>query len=553
MKRLLILIALCIVISLAADNWNLFVYMAADNNLSQNGKQQINEMEAVAQAAELNIILQADFPEGAKRYQIKQDYSPSMITSPVLQDLGYIDSGYWKTLNDFLIWGRKKYPAQRNMLVIWGHGNSWFKEGEKWVATDNSSGNAIGVANKDLQKALSDTGHWDILLFDACSMQSLEVLSEVKDYCSYLIGSEDLLPARGFPYGSIIPILDQSPAQIAAQIPPLFRESYLPGGIYNPYTGYLPTTCSSIAMADFPAFLNHWKVFCRSLRSNLDSLLGLRKKLFEMNDGMADIDMQQFLMACTDAGFAGANEMLNHWNSLVVASTFTSQEDLQDIGTAALWFPTLRSAYDTMYFKYLWLDFCTTGWLGTLKRVFEDERLPIQPMPTNIRVWGDKIMLDLQIGRHADSLYCRVDIGDNEYYFYPEAYKTSFSIVLPLPSLYSYVYFRSFDEAGNSPHSYAILPYDYRPQPLNLRVFPNPSRHGIPTKALWHSGEHPQCAVEVYNLKGQLIFREKAPQALPSGILELHSLDGFRALDKGKYLLRIDLGKKSLQAKFSIL
>lgn len=553
MKRLFILFFLCILVPLAADNWNLFVYMAADNNLSQNAKQQINEMEAVAQPAGLNIILQADFPEGAKRYKIEQDDFTSMITSPVLQNLGYIDSGHWQTLQDFLKWGRKKYPAQRNMLVIWGHGDSWFKKGEKWIATDNSSGSAIGVANKDLQKALEGTGHWDILLFDACSMQSLEVLNELVDYCSYVVGSEDLLPARGFPYGSIIPILNQSPAQIAAQIPPLFRESYLPGGIYNPYTGYLPTTCSSISLIDFPAFLNHWKVFNRSLRSDLDTLWGLRKTLFEMNDGMADIDMRQFLKACKDAGFADAEAMLNHWENIVVASTFTSPDAVEDIGSAALWFPTAFTTYNAIYKKYLGLDFTTTGWLGTLKRAFEDDRLPIQPIPTNIRFWGDKVFVDLRIGRHADSLYCVVDIGDNEYYFYPEAYSTSLKLILPVQSPYLYIFFRSFDEDGNPSSESCILPYDYYKLPLELGVFPNPSRHGTPTKALWQGGEYPKCTVEVYNLKGQLLFKEKADQAVPSGILELHSMDGFRRLDKGKYLLKIDLGKKKLHAKFSIL
>ncbi|MBP7310229.1 MAG: hypothetical protein KA984_02955, partial [Candidatus Cloacimonetes bacterium] len=60
---------------LGAESWTVLVYMAADNNLAQMGALDINSMESVIQPSGLNIIVQADFPEGAKRYKIQPDNS----------------------------------------------------------------------------------------------------------------------------------------------------------------------------------------------------------------------------------------------------------------------------------------------------------------------------------------------------------------------------------------------------------------------------------------------------------------------------------------------
>jgi len=115
LKYFLIIFLLTIGIFLSAESWTVLLYMAADNNLAEMGRLDINSLESVAQPANLNLIVQADFPEGAKRYKIQQDNS-EQITSPVLANLGTINSGDPNTLNSFIKWGFNRYPAQSKTL-----------------------------------------------------------------------------------------------------------------------------------------------------------------------------------------------------------------------------------------------------------------------------------------------------------------------------------------------------------------------------------------------------------------------------------------------------
>ncbi|MDD4310442.1 MAG: clostripain-related cysteine peptidase, partial [Candidatus Cloacimonetes bacterium] len=213
--------------SLSAESWTVLVYMAADNNLAQQGRLDLNSMESVAQPAGLNLIVQADFPEGAYRYRITQDNSTA-ITSPVLSNLGTIDSGNPYTLNNFLRWGYESFPSDRTMLVIWSHGDSWYKNEGKWICPDDSAENLISISEGDLAKAFVSIPKLDVLLFDACSMQGIEVLGEVHSYANYLIGSADLVPVNGFPYETIIPLFEGTIDSILQQIPLLYVESYYP-------------------------------------------------------------------------------------------------------------------------------------------------------------------------------------------------------------------------------------------------------------------------------------------------------------------------------------
>ena len=72
LKIILALVLLSALGTLSAESWTVLVYMAADNNLAQMGALDINSMESVLKPAGLTVIVQADFPEGAKRYHIRR-------------------------------------------------------------------------------------------------------------------------------------------------------------------------------------------------------------------------------------------------------------------------------------------------------------------------------------------------------------------------------------------------------------------------------------------------------------------------------------------------
>ncbi|RLC46556.1 MAG: hypothetical protein DRH57_05855, partial [Candidatus Cloacimonadota bacterium] len=196
----------------AESEWTVLVYIAADNNLFNNAFKDINEMEQVGSSDSVNIIVQIDPLDDAtshfdsteaRRYYITKDYSPSYISSTLLVSLGEINSADPKEVYKFANWGFSEYPSRKKMLIIWDHGNGWSKEDQsKSVCNDDESGDNISVADGELKTAISNINyHLDILAFDACLMQTVEVIGEVYEYCDFIIGSEDEVPVDGFPYG----------------------------------------------------------------------------------------------------------------------------------------------------------------------------------------------------------------------------------------------------------------------------------------------------------------------------------------------------------------
>ena len=72
-----------------------------------------------------------------------------------------------------------------------------------------------------------------ILAFDACLMQMLEVMYEVRDCADICVGSEDLMPFNGFPYREFLDLLVRqsslSPRAYALALPQLFANAYHQG------------------------------------------------------------------------------------------------------------------------------------------------------------------------------------------------------------------------------------------------------------------------------------------------------------------------------------
>ena len=234
-----LLLFLCL--PLAGESWTILVYIAAANTLWQNAIANINAMESVDLPSNLKVVVQSDMPDespypGGQRRLIGRDNSP-YITSRLLENMGAINSGDPQTLNDFARWGFHKYPSQRKALVIWGHGNSWYKAGtDKWICPDADTNDLINVYNGELKEALSGLPKLDILLFDACSMQSVEVICEVREVAERVIGSEEQVPAKGFPYEMILPLFTNTATadEIARGIVDAYLEAYDYEGMYNP-------------------------------------------------------------------------------------------------------------------------------------------------------------------------------------------------------------------------------------------------------------------------------------------------------------------------------
>jgi len=563
MKKLLKLALLCAVLFIGnllfAESWTVLVYMAADNNLAQMGKLDINSMESVAQPANLNLIVQADFPEGAKRYKVQQDDSDS-ITSPIISNLGNIDSGNPQTLKQFMAWGFAAYPSQRKMLVIWSHGDSWYKGNDKWICPDDNSENLMSIANGDLAIAFDGTPHLDILLFDACSMQSIEVITEVADYTDYVIGSEELVPQYGFPYERIIPLFSADLVTILNQIPALYVQSYLPGEGINNGNQLWTTTCSVVDTAWMLTFYNSFIPAMQLFWQIAEQLQPLRQQCYEMNTGMADVDIRQFLQLLNGAypNLTMVSGLQGLWNHMVVSSDFSTPEPaVQNIGTAALWFPDSRFNFNNAWQRYQKLKFAKTQWLTLINKMLGDDIPPGKPTVVSQYTVFSTLYLLVENPADPDYIYYRIKLSNSEYLdeLCPSAlWETSTLFAIPITGAGDYQLW-AVDRSGNEGEKISAS-FGWTEPQVSMLVSPNPVRGKSLASLSWwaDAGLSGKAMLELYNYRGQKLFTTELGDVVSGeGSYLLSANPRFVSLPAGRYFVRLHLGEKVLTDKLTIL
>ncbi|MBP8704969.1 MAG: T9SS type A sorting domain-containing protein [Candidatus Cloacimonas sp.] len=557
MKYFLIIFLLTIGIFLSAESWTVLLYMAADNNLAEMGRLDINSLESVAQPADLNLIVQADFPEGAKRYKIQQDNS-EQITSPVLANLGTINSGDPNTLNSFIKWGFNRYPAQRKMLIIWSHGDSWYKDNSgKWICPDDNAQDLISVSGGELVLALSGIPHLDILLFDACSMQCIEVINEIHSFADYIIGSEDLVPQYGFPYEDIIPLFNGDFDELLAQIPELYVSSYLPGQGINPGGALWSVTCSVVKTELVPQFVQQIKNFAISQRFLAPKYFTVRNSCYSMNTGLADIDIRDFLEKAQTVWTSGTQNLLSLWTSIVISSCFTNPEEVGNIGTAAIWFPDSRFNFENGWRQYHKLNFSRSRWLSFVNSAIGNDTFPPEtPILISQNLIYNTLQISLQANPDPDSLYYEITIDEGQHfqYFYTNPDNAVFTIMLQISQNGTYQ-IRAVDQSSNKSQP-LIGNYTYSNPQASIIINPNPVSGTSLAVLRWWASEDlaGKIQLEIYNLKGQKVINRYLGEVITGeGNFLLSAEPKFRALPSGVYILRLHLGNRKFTKKLTIL
>ncbi len=248
------------------STWTLLLFLNGDNDLERWALGDVNEMEAVGSTDRINVVVQLDrSPEqfdgdgdwsGARRYLVSADDDPLAIGSPVLAELGDVDSGSVDAVLDFVEWGVAAYPADRVALVLWDHGDGWSfapkdpdEDWHKGISDDYSSGSMLSVAGGDLTEvavgAAAALGRpLDLFGFDACTMQQWEVASSVAPHAAFMVASQDYEGYDGWPYDTVLSELAEDPGMDGAGLGELIARRFYESG---------DTTQSVLALAELPA------------------------------------------------------------------------------------------------------------------------------------------------------------------------------------------------------------------------------------------------------------------------------------------------------------
>jgi len=388
MKYILILsVVLGLLLGCSKKNeadWTILVYMAADNGLNNAAVEDINEMERAVFSDKINVIVQIDNNQsnpnsGAYRYKISHDQSEE-IASNVIDALGEVDSGDYGTLRDFIDWGFSRYPSRNQALVIWSHGSGWYNFYNQFCP-DYDSQSAINIPAGDLHNALAGLSGKEILILDACYMQTIEVLAEIGNSFRYVIGSEDEMCADGFPYDDILDHWEEHSQvnELSISINRLLYESYLPEGSQNPSNYYVPISCSVFRTAYLTELMSSIEEFQQqwSTSASEQYFVEARESCYEFNDLDSDVDIKQFFTQLLQRDLP---EDLHEDCLDIVAqidNAFISQEYVDypaaNIGTAVIWYPDDQFNYDSLNEVYEQLIFTETGWNLFLENTFSGE------------------------------------------------------------------------------------------------------------------------------------------------------------------------------------
>lgn len=217
--------------ALSPKKWTFLVYMNAANDLERFGSLNMNQMEQSGSTGDVNIVLQYkrisqsaiddDTSNGnwtdTRRYYVTRDSDTNNTNSPIISQSSNIDMGRAQTLQEFVQWGVKAYPAEKYCLVIWNHGAGWRSRSRstspitRGVSYDDDTGSHIDTI--ELADAVSIGRKWDIISFDSSLMQMVEVAYEIRDQATYIVGSEESPPGTGYRYERLMGSLTGNPTQ----------------------------------------------------------------------------------------------------------------------------------------------------------------------------------------------------------------------------------------------------------------------------------------------------------------------------------------------------
>ncbi|MFQ6098330.1 MAG: clostripain-related cysteine peptidase, partial [Armatimonadota bacterium] len=228
--------------------WTFMVYLDADNNLESFGMDDLLEMVAAADNANVNICVLFDRALGyvttydnwttTRRYKVTTATTP-YDASPDYTDLGEMNMGDPQTVVDFVTWAQTNYPAEHYALIYWDHGAGWEPRlrgpmPTKIICIDSGSGNDFLELNELYDAMGAFPEKVDLCGMDACLMGQMEVAYHIRDRCDYFVASESSEPGPGWPYDLFLSSSQlpsgTEPAQLAARIVEAYRAAY---DVYN--------------------------------------------------------------------------------------------------------------------------------------------------------------------------------------------------------------------------------------------------------------------------------------------------------------------------------
>jgi hypothetical protein len=364
----------------SSKSWTFLIFMNGDDEFMDEDQEEIIEsMETIGSSEQINVVVQYASlrTKNSIRLLVQKSNNPHQITSPVLQQLGYVDMGDYHNLQNFIDWGIENFPAQHYAIVIASHGSGWYDSSDhsevkssrkRIISPDVISENQITIPQ--LSEVLRHTsqmiGHKiDIYGSDACLMQDIETLTELADTAHLIIGSEDLEHYDGgtWPYDLLFAKMEKISNPTPEQVSKLFIDSVKEMHERPIYKDEV----STFSVID-PERL---QVLNKAIQNLSFNMLGIKKtedvqKIVQAQEDTLHFtspsgDLLEFIQKLRAANVEGLDkknltEIEDAINQAVIYK-FNNTPRYQNLGGIGIWQPPLRSIFPNAMKNYHDLKF----------------------------------------------------------------------------------------------------------------------------------------------------------------------------------------------------
>lgn len=360
-------------------SWNVLVYLTADNDLDSLTQQDLDELMAVGSNSDMNVLTLVDrYTDVAHVYKVEM----GSLTELSVSSLSGVEvnMGASATLESFMSFVNRDYPAERTLLFFWDHGTPL-----KGVGVDEHTGTAAKsdwLSHGEVVEALSGM-KVDILAADECLQGQIEVVYEYYAnglQSDYVIGSEGYIGWRGFPYDAILQHIADQPDISSKDLSLAIVQEFAELFSKPPYMSEVVTAQAVVELAQVGKVVSDLQVLADLLEDDVasyrDAITSARaRSMLPWGEygGEAQVDLTTLVRCIGKSAPMGSqvrsacDAVLSDLAKAIIATGTTMVTAKKDFNGLGIFFPSSYASYQ----NHLW-----TAWEKYQNMAFADAWMP---------------------------------------------------------------------------------------------------------------------------------------------------------------------------------
>lgn len=198
-------------------------YMLAENSLNDFSRKDIAEMmEGMKKVDNAdNMIIYVDDNLAPRLLKLEKD-GKGGVTQKIIHNYVEQNSIDPEVMEEVFSRTFTTFPADSYGLILWSHGDGWLPSSSMILSFGQDGGSsgpmmsilALRQTLTNCLKYIKPASCFEFIMFDACFMQSVEVVYELRHLADYFVGSPIEIPGPGAPYQYVMEPMFANPCDV---------------------------------------------------------------------------------------------------------------------------------------------------------------------------------------------------------------------------------------------------------------------------------------------------------------------------------------------------